>query len=95
MYHFHTFQLVNLLSNDGQRIFEAVAIGPLMLPGPIMLLFGLIYTVLLIGPWAMVAMGLFIIFYPFMVSQHLFLRSNYFFFTPKQQLMTENVKQEG
>ena len=58
---------MNLLSNDGQRIFEAVAIGPIMLPGPIMLLFGIIYTLIMIGPWAVVAMGTFVLFYPFMV----------------------------
>ena len=58
---------MNLLSNDGQRIFEAVAIGPLMLPGPVVLLFGLIYMLILIGPWALITMGTYIAFYPFMV----------------------------
>ena len=73
MYFFHSFslflfQLVNLLSNDGQRIFEAVAIGPLMIPGPVVLLFGLIYMLVLLGPWAFIAMGTFGAFYPFMVG---------------------------
>ncbi|WAR28249.1 MRP5-like protein [Mya arenaria] len=59
-------ELVNLLGNDAQRIFEAVAIGPLMIPGPIVLCAGLIYMVLLIGPWALIAMGTFLAFYPVM-----------------------------
>ena len=62
------FQLVNLLSNDGQRIFEAVVIGPLIIPGPMVLVFGLIYMLILIGPWALIAMGTYGAFYPFMVS---------------------------
>lgn len=63
-----SFQIVNLLAIDSQRIFEAVVIGPLMLPGPIVLLMGLVYMLVLIGPWSLVAMGVYGAFYPFMVS---------------------------
>ncbi|XP_052214648.1 ATP-binding cassette sub-family C member 5-like isoform X1 [Dreissena polymorpha] len=59
-------ELVNLLNNDAQRIFDAVVIGPLMLPGPLVLLAGLIYMLWLIGPWAFVTVGTFVAFYPFM-----------------------------
>ncbi|KAL4220768.1 Multidrug resistance-associated protein 5 [Mactra antiquata] len=59
-------ELVNLLNNDGQRIFESAAIGPLMFPGPVALLLGTIYLLHLIGPWALVTMGTFLAFYPFM-----------------------------
>ena len=59
---------MNLLSNDGQRIFEAVALGPLLIPGPVVLLFGLVYMFILIGPWSLIAMGTYGGFYPFMVS---------------------------
>lgn len=59
-------EIVNLLGNDSQRIFEAIAIGPLMLPGPIVLLMGLIYMLILIGPWSLIAMGIYGAFYPFM-----------------------------
>ena len=43
-------------------------IGPLLIPGPMVLIFGLIYMLILIGPWALIAMGTFGAFYPFMVS---------------------------
>ncbi|XP_060577708.1 ATP-binding cassette sub-family C member 5-like [Ruditapes philippinarum] len=59
-------EIVNLLGNDSQRIFEAVVIGPLMVPGPVVLLMGLIYMLILIGPWSLIAMGVFGAFYPLM-----------------------------
>jgi len=58
---------VNLLGNDTQRIFEAVVIGPLMIPGPLVLLVGLVYMLYLLGPWAVLAIGTFLAFYPVMV----------------------------
>ena len=39
-----------------------------MIPGPVVLVFGLIYMLILIGPWALIAMGTYGAFYPFMVS---------------------------
>ncbi|XP_053403770.1 ATP-binding cassette sub-family C member 5-like isoform X1 [Mercenaria mercenaria] len=59
-------EIVNLLGNDSQRIFEAISIGPLMLPGPLVLVMGLIYMLFLIGPWSLIAMGIFGAFYPVM-----------------------------
>ncbi|KAL5004806.1 hypothetical protein ScPMuIL_018262 [Solemya velum] len=57
-------ELVNLCSNDGQRLFEACAIGPLLAGGPVVLVFGVVYTVFLIGPWALIASLTFLAFYP-------------------------------
>ncbi|XP_033760188.1 LOW QUALITY PROTEIN: multidrug resistance-associated protein 5-like [Pecten maximus] len=59
-------ELVNLCSNDGQRLFEAAAIGPLLFGGPVVLLYGIVYTVFLIGPWALVGSATYLMFYPFM-----------------------------
>ncbi|XP_060079358.1 ATP-binding cassette sub-family C member 5-like [Ylistrum balloti] len=59
-------ELVNLCSNDGQRVFEAAAIGPLLIGGPVVLLYGVVYTVYLIGPWALVGSATYLAFYPFM-----------------------------
>lgn len=61
------FQLVNICSNDGQRLFDACAIGPLLFGGPIVLLYGTVYSAFLIGPWALIGSATFIAFYPFMV----------------------------
>jgi hypothetical protein len=60
-------QLVNICSNDGQRLFDACAIGPLLFGGPIVLLYGTVYSAFLIGPWALIGSATFIAFYPFMV----------------------------
>ena len=62
------FQIVNICSNDGQRIFEVFAIGPLLIGGPFILLLGIVYTVFLIGPWALVGSATYLAFYPFMVK---------------------------
>ncbi|XP_069104067.1 ATP-binding cassette sub-family C member 5-like isoform X2 [Argopecten irradians] len=59
-------ELVNLCSNDGQRLFEAAAIGPLLIGGPVVLVYGIVYTVFLIGPWALVGSATYLLFYPFM-----------------------------
>lgn len=59
-------ELVNICSNDGQRLFDACAIGPLLFGGPIVLLYGTVYSAFLIGPWALVGSATFIGFYPFM-----------------------------
>ena len=42
------FQVINVLSNDGQRLFEAATFGPLLLIIPILLLIGAAYAILLL-----------------------------------------------
>ncbi|XP_052058941.1 ATP-binding cassette sub-family C member 5-like [Mytilus californianus] len=59
-------ELVNICSNDAQRLFDACAIGPLLIGGPAILVYGMIYTVLLIGPWALVGSATFLAFFQFM-----------------------------
>ncbi|KAL3847028.1 hypothetical protein ACJMK2_017964 [Sinanodonta woodiana] len=59
-------QVVNLLSNDGSRIFEAASIASQLIAAPILLLYGLVYMFYLIGPFALVTFSTFLSFYPFM-----------------------------
>ncbi|KAK3604646.1 hypothetical protein CHS0354_007189 [Potamilus streckersoni] len=59
-------EIVNLLSNDGQRIFDAASLGPLMLSGPIIVLLGVVYMLYLLGPWGLVPLFIYVGFYPFM-----------------------------
>nr|XP_022286886.1 multidrug resistance-associated protein 5-like isoform X2 [Crassostrea virginica] len=59
-------ELVNICSNDGQRLYDAFAIGPLLIGGPVILFYGIIYTAFLIGPWAFVGSATYLSFYPFM-----------------------------
>ncbi|KAK3604649.1 hypothetical protein CHS0354_007192 [Potamilus streckersoni] len=60
-------QVVNLLSNDGSRIFEAASIASQLIAAPILLLYGLVYMYYLIGHWSLVTFATFLSFYPFMV----------------------------
>ncbi|XP_076453500.1 ATP-binding cassette sub-family C member 5-like [Babylonia areolata] len=56
-------ELVNMCSNDGQRLYEVLANAPFILGGPFIFLAGSIYLVFLIGPWAFVAIGTFLAFF--------------------------------
>ncbi|XP_046559479.1 LOW QUALITY PROTEIN: ATP-binding cassette sub-family C member 5-like [Haliotis rubra] len=58
-------ELVNLVGNDGQRLFEATAIGPLVFCAPFVLLGGSIYAVYLLGPYGLIGTCIFLGFYPF------------------------------
>lgn len=62
-----------MAGNDGQRIYEAIAVGPLAFSGPVAMLAGCAYAVYYLGPWALVGCGVFVGFYPFSVSDDLFL----------------------
>ncbi|XP_075225195.1 ATP-binding cassette sub-family C member 5-like isoform X10 [Lycorma delicatula] len=56
--------LINLFANDSMRIFDMVLFGPMILGGPITMLFGIIYILWLLGPWALLGMLIFSVFYP-------------------------------
>ncbi|MEE6470444.1 hypothetical protein FKM82_008972 [Ascaphus truei] len=62
-----TGELVNMCSNDGQRLFEVAAIGCMFAAGPFVAVLGLIYTALFLGPTALLGSAVFIIFYPSMM----------------------------
>lgn len=65
--HSASFQLINICSNDGQRLYEAVSVGPLLAGGPLVALLGLSYTAYFLGPTALLGSTVFILFYPAMV----------------------------
>ncbi|KAF6117122.1 ATP binding cassette subfamily C member 5 [Phyllostomus discolor] len=60
-------ELVNLCSNDGQRMFEAAAVGSLLAGGPIVAILGMIYNVIILGPTGFLGSAVFILFYPAMM----------------------------
>lgn len=62
------FQLINVCSNDGQRMFEAAAVGSLLAGGPIVAILGMVYNVIILGPTGFLGSAVFILFYPAMVS---------------------------
>lgn len=65
--HSASFQLINICSNDGQRLYEAVSVGPLLAGGPLVALLGLSYTAYFLGPTALLGSTVFVLFYPVMV----------------------------
>ncbi|XP_035692368.1 multidrug resistance-associated protein 5-like isoform X1 [Branchiostoma floridae] len=57
-------ELVNLLSNDGMRLFEFVAFGNFIVNTPLLFIPGIIYTCIILGPWALLGVLTFIVFLP-------------------------------
>ncbi|KAM8953932.1 ATP-binding cassette sub-family C member 5 isoform 2-T2 [Pelodytes ibericus] len=60
-------ELVNVCSSDGQRMFEAAAVGSLLAGGPIVAILGMIYNVFILGPTGFLGSAVFILFYPAMM----------------------------
>ncbi|XP_054839830.1 ATP-binding cassette sub-family C member 5 isoform X3 [Eublepharis macularius] len=60
-------ELINVCSNDGQRMFEAAAVGSLLAGGPIVAILGMIYNVIILGPTGFLGSAIFILFYPAMM----------------------------
>ncbi|XP_051873220.1 ATP-binding cassette sub-family C member 5-like isoform X2 [Pristis pectinata] len=60
-------ELINICSSDGQRLFEAVAVGSLLAGGPLVAILGMIYNATLLGPTAFLGSAIFILFYPAMM----------------------------
>ncbi|XP_078514280.1 ATP-binding cassette sub-family C member 5-like isoform X2 [Lissotriton helveticus] len=60
-------ELINMFSNDGQRLFEVAAIGCILAAGPFVTALGIIYTGLFLGPTALLGSGIFFLFYPFLM----------------------------
>jgi hypothetical protein len=53
---------VNILANDGQRLFDAVTFAPLVLMGPFVIVGGVIYLLKVIGVWSLLGLAVFIVF---------------------------------
>ncbi|GFR84980.1 multidrug resistance-associated protein 5 [Elysia marginata] len=60
--------MANFISNDGQRIWDGIIMGPFILGGPMILVISSVYCVVYLGPWALVSVGIVIGFFPFMVT---------------------------
>ncbi|XP_014344305.1 multidrug resistance-associated protein 5 isoform X2 [Latimeria chalumnae] len=61
-------ELINVCSNDGQRMFEAAAVGSLLAGGPVVAILGMVYNVIALGPTAFLGSAVFILFYPAMMA---------------------------
>ncbi|KAM6356957.1 LOW QUALITY PROTEIN: ATP-binding cassette sub-family C member 5 [Alca torda] len=59
-------ELINVF-NDGQRMFEAAAVGSLLAGGPIVAILGMVYMDLFLGPTGFLGSAVFILFYPAMM----------------------------
>ncbi|KAG9492340.1 hypothetical protein GDO78_000707 [Eleutherodactylus coqui] len=62
-----TGELVNMCSSDGHRLYDAASVGCMLAAGPFIALLGLLYTVLFLGPTALIGSAAFILFYPLMM----------------------------
>uniref|UniRef100_A0A8D0E2P0 ATP-binding cassette sub-family C member 5 n=1 Tax=Salvator merianae TaxID=96440 RepID=A0A8D0E2P0_SALMN len=60
-------ELINVCSNDGQRMFEAAAVGSLLAGGPVVAVLGMVYNVIILGPTGFLGSAIFILFYPAMM----------------------------
>uniref|UniRef100_A0A4W5KZE0 ATP-binding cassette sub-family C member 5 n=1 Tax=Hucho hucho TaxID=62062 RepID=A0A4W5KZE0_9TELE len=60
-------QLINMCSNDGQRMFEAAAVGSLLAGGPLIAVLGMGYNLAILGPTSLLGSAVFILFYPAMM----------------------------
>ncbi|XP_056140092.1 multidrug resistance-associated protein 5 isoform X4 [Lampris incognitus] len=60
-------QLVNMCSSDGQRMFEAAAVGSLLAGGPLVAVLGMAYNLFILGPTSLLGSAVFILFYPTMM----------------------------
>uniref|UniRef100_A0AAF5PL34 ABC transporter n=1 Tax=Wuchereria bancrofti TaxID=6293 RepID=A0AAF5PL34_WUCBA len=55
-------EVVNIFANDGQRLLDAVSFAPLVLVGPLVLIAGIIYLLIVIGPWSLLGILIFLVF---------------------------------
>ncbi|VDK77147.1 unnamed protein product [Litomosoides sigmodontis] len=55
-------EIVNIFANDGQRLLDAVLFAPLVLVGPLVLIIGIIYLLIVIGPWSLLGILTFLVF---------------------------------
>ncbi|XP_062915882.1 ATP-binding cassette sub-family C member 5-like [Mobula hypostoma] len=60
-------ELVNICSNDGQRLFEVASVGSMLTGGPFVAILGIIYTTLFLGPTALLGSAVFILIYPLLM----------------------------
>jgi hypothetical protein len=52
-----------------------VLFGPMIIGGPVVTVFGVFYILWLLGPWALLGMATFLLFYPAQVRRDLYILS--------------------
>lgn len=60
--------MINVLTNDGHRLFEAVLFGSLLLSTPVLFIVCSIYLCYMLGYTALTGIVTYIIFFPIQVS---------------------------
>ncbi|PIO67444.1 ABC transporter, ATP-binding protein [Teladorsagia circumcincta] len=55
-------EIVNMFANDGQRLFDAVTFAPLVIIGPLVLIGGIAYLLVVVGRWSLLGILVFFIF---------------------------------
>ncbi|KAJ8368108.1 hypothetical protein SKAU_G00081360 [Synaphobranchus kaupii] len=60
-------ELLNMCSSDGQRMFEAAAVGSLLAGGPLIAVLGMGFNLVILGPTSLLGSAVFILFYPAMM----------------------------
>ncbi|XP_059144802.1 ATP-binding cassette sub-family C member 5-like [Physella acuta] len=57
--------LANVIGNDGERIWAGIVMGPFILVAPMVIISGLVYCVVYLGPWALLSCLIVLGFFPF------------------------------
>lgn len=61
--------MLNLYSNDGQRLFEGVYMLPGLVSGPLFAVGATAYAVTLIGAWALIGFAILLLMLPVQVDR--------------------------
>uniref|UniRef100_A0A4W6G231 ATP binding cassette subfamily C member 12 n=1 Tax=Lates calcarifer TaxID=8187 RepID=A0A4W6G231_LATCA len=67
-----TGEMINVLTNDGHRLFEAVLFGSFMLAVPVLLIVCIVYACFVLGYTALTGVGTYLIFIPVQVFINIF-----------------------
>ncbi|CAH1782332.1 unnamed protein product [Owenia fusiformis] len=60
-------EVVNIYSSDGQRLFDMMSVSPPLFMGPIMLIMATVYATMFIGPWALMGIATYLLYYPIQI----------------------------
>ncbi|XP_030060230.1 multidrug resistance-associated protein 9 [Microcaecilia unicolor] len=62
--HVSVGEVINLLSNDGHRLFEAAVFCPLVIGAPFLLIMCTVYSCFILGPTALIGVFTYVVFFP-------------------------------
>lgn len=69
--------MINVLTNDGHRLFEAALFGSFVLSTPVLLIVCIVYSCIILGPTALIGVFTYLFFIPVQVCMLLY-SSKYF-----------------